>query len=531
MGRIGECPPMSNETTLKLISIHIAIIAIVSLILGASIQGFLMVGDFMNGFLGGAFLIFLVGCLLYSIWHAAGRNKTLAWMMLLAFMIRVVYSIFLYWGLPRYGYETFPQQTGFVYEDPYRRERHAWALANSDEPLTQAFDDVFETDQYGGLLAISAIIYRYVSLDSFRPYFVSILSAGAMALSVAFLFTSLNKRFTHLVYLGAGWILALYPEGILLGSSQMREPFIILFFTILFWAAMHLFERTRLKLAIPALIVSSILLLMFSLRMGGLLIGSMFLLIWVMESPRLEKSWLRIMGWVLVAFAIGVSFWVVRDWFTEVLQWDALQTIRRSGRIQFHLSQLPEMLHLPFILVYGFFQPVLPAAIAAPAPWIWRSLGIFRSLGWYLLLPLLIYTFIRVWRAKPVEVRRWLLVLIIMVWVGVIIASARAGGDQWDNPRYRTVFLPWMAASAAWALHYARQTKDRWLLRGFLIEGIFLAFFTQWYLSRYYQFMPRFELWQMVGLISILSLVVIIFGWLKDRKQAVHSLTGDGGSL
>ena len=509
----------------------IVIIAGIGFALGAVIQWLMMAGNFITGFLAGGILIFFVGSLLYLTWSIAGKGRVLAWMMLVAFLIRMVYGVFLSWGLPRLGYDTREQRSGFVYADAYRRERHAWFFARSERALTAAFDEVYETDQYGGLLALSTIVYRYLSPDTRRPWLVSIVSSGAMALSLPFLMAAVKRRLEPSSVILAGWITALYPESVLLSASQMREPFIILFFTILFWAVMHLFERTRLKLAIPALIVSSILLLMFSLRMGGLLIGSMFLLIWVMESPRLEKSWLRIMGWVLVAFAIGVSFWVVRDWFTEVLQWDALQTIARSGRIQFHLSQLPEMLHLPFILVYGFFQPVLPAAIAAPAPWIWRSLGIFRSLGWYLLLPLLIYTFIRVWRAKPVEVRRWLLVLIFMVWVGVIIASARAGGDQWDNPRYRTVFLPWMVTSAAWALQYAWQTKDRWLLRGFLIEGIFLAFFTQWYLSRYYQFMPRLELWQMVGLISILSLFVIVFGWLKDRKQAVHSLTGDGESL
>lgn len=522
---------MSGDIVSKKHILHLGIIAGVSMILGAILQALMMVGHFISGFLAGSLLIFMVGCLLYFTWIAASRGRVLAWMLVLAFLIRLVYGAFLSWGLPQFGHDTFPQQTGFVFEDPYRRERHAWALANSDDPLAQAFGDVYETDQYGGLLAMSAFVYRYVSPDAFRPYLISILSAGAMAMSVSFLVSALKRRFDPKVVFWAGWILAFYPEGILLGSSQMREPFIILFFTILYWAATHWLERTRLKLAVPALILSAFFLLMFSIRVGGLLIGSIFSLIWVVDSPKLKQPWMRILGWALFFLALGITFWVVRDWFGEVLHWDALQTVRRSGRIQFQLSELPELLHFPFIFVYGLLQPVLPAAIAAPAPWIWHSLGIFRALGWYMLLPCLIYAFLRVWRVKPSADRRWVLVMIIIVWVGAFIASARAGGDQWDNPRYRTVFLPWMASMASWGLYYARHSKDRWLVRILAIEGVFLAFFTQWYLSRYYRFMARLELWQMVGVILVLSLFIVVGGWLRDRKQAGHRLTDDAESL
>jgi len=202
-----------------------------------------------------------------------------------------------------------------------------------------------------------------------------------------------------------------------------------------------------------------------------------------------------------------------------VLHWDTLQTIWRSGRVQFHIDRLPAWLHFPFILTYGVLQPVLPAAIAAPAPWIWQSLAIFRALGWYLLFPLLAYVLMRVWRVSPPEKRRFLLVFVSMVWVWVLIASARAGGDQWDNPRYRTLFLPWMAIVAGWGIANAKQTGDRWLKRVFWIEGIFLLFFTQWYISRYYPLFPRLELGAMVVVIILLSLGVVVGGWLSDRRR------------
>jgi hypothetical protein len=162
---------------------------------------------------------------------------------------------------------------------------------------------------------------------------------------------------------------------------------------------------------------------------------------------------------------------------------------------------------------------VLPAAIAAPAPWIWRGLGIFRAAGWYALLPILAYAFVRILRLTSSRKKRWLAVMIFFVWVWVFVASARAGGDQWDNPRYRAILLPWMAITAAWVINFVKETKDRWLGRALLIEGIFLAFFTEWYISRYYPVIPRLDFWLMIVLIILLSLLVILGGWLRDKKQ------------
>jgi len=207
-----------------------------------------------------------------------------------------------------------------------------------------------------------------------------------------------------------------------------------------------------------------------------------------------------------------------------------LVTIRTSNRVQLHLGALPDWLHFPFVLIYGIFQPVLPAAIAAPAPWIWRGLGIFRALGWYTLLPLLAYALISVWRLKASKKKRWLTVIVLLIWLWVIIASARAGGDQWDNPRYRTIFLPWMGIVAGWAITFAKTMKDRWLTRCVIVEGIFLAFFTNWYLSRYNPSIPRLEFYASVGLIIVLSLVVILTGLYRDHRQSKIGSPSDPGN-
>jgi len=503
---------------------YFGLMAVSSMALGALFQAVLGIGNFWLGFLAASLLIFVCGIVCYLTWRAAGSDKIVAWMMILAFMLRLMYGVFLAWGLPRFGYDEPPQQAGFVFFDPYRREESAWYLANSDQPLTQAFSVTYPADQYGGLLALSAFIYRYISPDAYRPALISILAAGAMTLSIPFLIAAIRRRFASKVAILAGWILVLYPEGILLGSSQMREPFLILLFSMLFWVSVHWLDGSRIKLATVIFILSTGCLFLLSFRVALPIIGMMGVWLWVMSLPKIKKAWIRFVGWLLLALGLIGGVWFVRGWFQAVIHWDTLQTVIRSGMIQFQLEKIPEWLSFPFVLIYGIFQPILPAAIADPAPWIWRSLAILRGLGWYALMPMLAYAFIRVWKIKPSWLKRWMILITMLIWVWIFIASGRAGGDQWDNPRYRTIFLPWMALAASWAFLFAKRIKDHWLTRIFIVEGIFLAFVTEWYLSRYYPIIPRLDFWVMMGIIFILSLAVLISGWVWDRKHHANTI-------
>jgi hypothetical protein len=367
---------------------------------------------------------------------------------------------------------------------------------------------------------LSALVYRVLSPDAYRPGLIAILSAASMALSVPILMTALRRRFNARTANWAGWILALYPEGMLLGAAQMREPFLILLICVLFWALAHWLDRARLKLALPVFGLGAVIFLLFSYRVAIPSLGFLLLWVWVVESGRMEKVWPKVLGWVLIVLAGVGSLTFFRPWLGQVLRWDAHLTVLRSGMVQFLLEGLPDGLKFPFILIYGLLQPVLPAAVAVPGPAIWKSISIFRALGWYALLPLLLYAIFRVWKAEPIERRRWLGVFLVAVLAWVLIASARAGGDQWDNPRYRTIFLPWMALLAGWGLDFAARTKDRWLGRWLAVEGVFLLFFTEWYVSRYYVIIPRLPFEWMVGLIVGISLAILLGGWLWDRRKA-----------
>jgi hypothetical protein len=92
-----------------------------------------------------------------------------------------------------------------------------------------AFSREFVSDQYGGLLAFFSLVYRYLSPDAHRPLILILISAVVAALGIPFLWKGTKQVFGEKVAFASAWIFALYPESILLGSSAMREPYLLTF--------------------------------------------------------------------------------------------------------------------------------------------------------------------------------------------------------------------------------------------------------------------------------------------------------------
>jgi len=437
---------------MKKITIHIIFAVLSSFALALLMQVLLPIGEFWKGTFALFYLLFFVSLFLYMAWRLFGSSKNLARLMILAFILRLGLGIFLAWGLPQFGYEEAPQKAGFVFQDAYLRERSAWDLAQSGEPLTRAFSDDYTADQYGGLLALDAFVYRVISPDAYRPALILILTAGAMALSLPFLMAAVRRSFGENAASWAGWIFSLYPEGILLGAAQMREPYLILCFSLLTWSVAQFLDRRRLKLAVPVMIAGTLGLFLFSYRVALPLVGIILAWVWVMESAKVKQNWVKGVIWFLAFAALGGIAYFYRDWVQEVMSWDAKLTLLASGRIQFELESLPAWLHFPFIVAYGIFQPVLPAAIAAPAPWMWRGLGIFRAAGWYALLPLLAYAFVRILRLHSSRKKRWLAVMIFFVWVWVFVPQPSPNDDQQAQQDYQHDHQPEIQTRNDWII-------------------------------------------------------------------------------
>jgi hypothetical protein len=491
---------------------------LVALLLGTGVAA-LSPGSFLIGWLSSSLILWLSLYGMWAAWRFGGGSSTLAWIMLLAFVLRAGLGIALNKALPVYGYDTEVQYHGYLFRDAHERDIAAWNLAESNSPLWVSFGSEIKVDQYGGLLSLSALIYRYLSPDAHRPYLVLILGAFVTAVGLAFFHRTVSQRWNARLANLATWILALYPDGVLFGSSQMREPFLLGLGLIAFWAvAAKGKSRTR----ILVITASFLCMLLISSRMAVAMAG--FLGIWFLietllpryQGPRWALWTAAILGGLLV---LGLSY----GWLVESSSLDFYLTESSSGWVQKIIDQTGEVFRIPFLTLYGLARPVLPAAIAEPTLPLWQSIGILRSTGWYALAPLLIYAIFSFFKTEKLADRRILLWMAAFSIFWLILSSARAGGDAWDNPRYRVAFLPWMALLASWALLWAREKRDGWLLRWVLVEMICLAFFTNWYISRYYQWWGRLPFWQMLAWILGLSALVLSSGiwwkWIRKKKS------------
>jgi hypothetical protein len=509
----------------------------VSLFAGA-VLSFIQPGNWLVGWLAFSFL-FLLSFWLFILLHRwAGGGQALAWMIALAFALRLVTGVGVYLILPIDGHEDADDRAGFIFTDAHRRDDQAWELAQSGDPILSAFNKTYHTDQYGGLLAFTSLAYRTLSPDAHRVILLILLSALVAALGIPFFWRAARLAFGEQVAMAAGWILALYPESLLLGSAAMREPYLITLSAMALWGFVDWqFNHSRRAFVPPSgmiwlglgllgmLLVSPVVALVTLVIFGGW---------WWVAREHGRLSWLSFFL-VLLVFLAGLTLltWalnrqgnfgggplaVLSGWFREAVKWDVYQLERGSGWVQKLFNEMPEWLRLPFVTVYGFFQPVLPAAFIEPTTLTWHIIGIARAIGWYLFWPLLLYAFIAAWKNEDARERRLWSWITVVSWLWIILTALRGGGDQWDNPRYRAILLLWQALVSGYALARFHLRSDSWLVRIFLIEGIFLAFFTQWYLSRYFLIGGQIPFGMMVGLIIGISLIVLVGGELWDRHQ------------
>ncbi|MEI8132450.1 MAG: hypothetical protein WCG34_08450 [Leptolinea sp.] len=502
--------------------IQFSIIALITGLFIGCIVALVSAGGFLAGFWGASLITTISTFSLLIIWRWAGGSRTLAWMISLTYILRLVIGIGMFTLLPPYGYDEPTQNAGYVFYDAAQRDRQAWELGESHQVWEAATGKEFVTDQYGGLLAFSAAAYTIFSPDAHRPLIIVLFTAFAGAIGVPFLYLALRKRFGERIALLTAWIFAFYPQSIVLGGSQMREPFLLSLTAVAFWAVSQWAPRKKL---IPFFVFAASFATMawFSSKITIPVGGVLVMWFWLEHyANTLPAKWQKI-NWIILIGAVLVFALYGWRWVATTSVFDTRMTEYNSGRIQKAIEDLGVDLRIPFIVGYGLTQPVLPATLTDPALPIWRVISSLLAAGWYTLAPFLIYTLVALWREEDITRKRLLAWAAMACTVWIIISSARAGGDQWDNPRYRTIFLPWLALIAVWAWDFARRKKDAWLWRILAVEGIFLAFFISWYLSRYYNLVGRLPFNTMLGIIIGLSLGVLggggVWDWLGKRKN------------
>lgn len=491
-------------------------------------------GEWWIGWLAFAAVLLLGLSALSAVWRAAGAPRTLGWILLTALLLRLALGVTFRLLLPSAGYDTETQNAGYLFFDAFRRDTQAWTLARADQPLWRAFDKSYATDQYGGLLGLSALVYRFLTPDSHRPLLMIAAAALTAVIGIALAWRAAEGLWDARRAAWAAWILALYPETLLQGSAQMREPFLTAFLAMIFWGAVNWQTRSR-RTAWPWLAGGMLGLLLFSpgvalfavLAFGG----------WAyLRAARRRISWRTvaiIAGVVVLALALlwlGLSVGNLADrsplevltrWLKYSGAWEAYQAERSSGWLQRIFDEMPAGLRFPFLTGYGILQPVLPAALVEPAVWLWKGIGILRALGWYALLPFLVLALLALWRQPERSERHAWFWLWLAVWLWIALSAFRAGGDQWDNPRYRSIFLLPQALLAVQAWFWQRQSRSPWLGRLLTVEAVFLVLFLYWYIARYTGWTQgQVHFFVIAGAAALLGLAIVLIGVIRDRRRA-----------
>lgn len=458
--------------------------------------------------------------------------RGLAALMVGAVLLHLVVGVFWYTALPRLGHQTPAENAGYVMADAHQRDQKAWQLAQSSQPLTSAFRDNRAADQYGGMLFLSSLVYRYLGGTDHQPLLIVVVAAAASALAVLFTWAFSHRVWDDRAAWAAAWIMVFYPEFVLLGSSQMREAFIIPLVSAAFYGlarALQIHSWVSLAwIAIPIILMlpfspPSAALTLLLLAVIGLVSGGWHIT-WHVGKL---WTWLLIGGLVVLVLA---SVWVALQQFAPDGMTNPLQVLeywlRKSSFLQAYMSKhssdslrkalnfLPEMLRLPVLLAYGVVQPFLPAALIATSQSpLWTGIAIWRALGWSLALALILYATLLAFRAKD----RFTRLLTLVVWAGILVAAYRGGGDQWDNPRYRAVFVGLQAALIGWAWVQARRTHDPWFRRAWIALFAVFLWFVPWYLHRYTPLAwPVVDLYKTVALGIVTAVLLII--WDSSRQ-------------
>jgi 4-amino-4-deoxy-L-arabinose transferase-like glycosyltransferase len=495
-------------------------------------------GTWWIGWLAYALILVLGLAALSVLWRAFGASRTVGLMLLLTVILRVGLGMAFSYVLPAYGNDTPVQQAGYIFRDAYTRDTQGWQLASSGDSLLKAFTQSYSSDQYGGLLLLTSALYRYLSPDAQRPWLVILVGALVAAIGVLLAYQAANRAWGKFAALCVGWIIALYPEAILLGSSQMREPYLMTFIAMAFWGLLVWTENRRASILWLAGGVVGLLLFNSGVAVPAVVILGIWF--WLGSKERHISWWVWVGGFALVAVAVGLFTWSLRGTgidhqgilgtlstrVRDTIHWDTQIMEDSSGLIQLIFRSTPEVLHLPFIIVYGVAQPVLPAAIGVlKGVWPMRALSILRGLGWYALLPFLLYSLRSVWKMQNKRERQAWIWLCTAVWIWVIVSSARAGGDQWDNPRYRAIFLLFQAALVANVITFQRAAGDRGWGRFLVIEAVFVVCFSAWTMSRYDANPGSIPLTGALAAFIGISVLVLLGDWLWVRLGRTRNIS------
>ena len=115
------------------------------------------------------------------------KSKILRWIIIIGFLLRMIFGIFITTSLPKIGYDEPTQNNGYLFKDAFNRDTQAWEIAKSDKPFFDILEEEFIYDQYGGLLVISTIVYKVFSPNFHNKFLIIFLAALMSSIGISFI--------------------------------------------------------------------------------------------------------------------------------------------------------------------------------------------------------------------------------------------------------------------------------------------------------------------------------------------------------
>jgi hypothetical protein len=455
----------------------------------------------------------------------------------LALGMRLTFLIVVPVAMLLWGYASDRNRIGLVETDALNATTKAWRDTQSNEPVLASWRQG-SGDNTGGITVMGVILFRLFSSDQERALLLGLLACAVTSLTVVPAFRLANGLFSGGVAKAAALIAAVYPEAVMLGSLHVQQGYLALVLGVELLAVAGLILRKETSagdLGLPRPGIAAVLLVL-SLAAMFLLSSQFFILsifcgallaVWLSDPRRSVGRILWFATGLAILFLIVLRVLNLADvipsdsdylysqyHYLYGLAWSEFDKIAAAGGGDLFQSVLATMdRSMAFLLaaLYGLLQPVLPAAIGhrnltAHGGGFWQALGIYRSLGWYLLLPVLIYGSLK--SLRGIISRKPEAVLAMIFWAIAIIGSYRAFGDQWDNPRYRLfVFIP-MTLLASWAWVTWREKRDVWFLRITIPFAVAVVGLTVWYILRDY---AGVQFPVVISLVVLGALTVVVF--------------------
>ncbi len=454
----------------------------------------------------------------------------------LAFLILAPIAMLLW------GYSSNRNLKGLVELDAINAVDTAWKAAQPGTSLIDAFQRG-PGDNTGGITTAGVAVFRLLSPDMERTLLLGVFASVLTSLTVIAVYRLGRGFFPPGVAKAGALIAALYPEAVMIGSSHQQLGYMTLIFSMALLALAGIIRNVESAADDPGLPGRrNAVILLVSMILLGFLVGYQFAILGVMcgvvfalwlSDPQKRIGRILWIGAgvivlalvvlrVLSAFDIIPSAWdlLFKQYrYLYSMAWDEFDKLKAAGGGDFFQTVLLTMEKGPAFLlaaVYGLVRPALPAAIgyrnqSAVGGFFWQLLNLYRSLGWYVILPLALYGTLK--SLRGVLSRKPETVLMLIFWVVALVGSYRAFGDEWDNPRYRLFALAPMALLAGWAWITQREQKDPWFLRIVIPFAAATVSLTVWYILRDYASLsfPALPSIALIGAITAVAFVLSVF--------------------